>query len=204
MSRMSPTASNASTPAPASVRPPAFSRNALIGLGATAVASAALIVLLIVRLAAANSAAGTMPGASLVGHPAPNFTLTVWNSATPRTVDLASLRGKPVLVNFYASWCTDCAEEQPILQAASQKYGSSVYFLGVAFQDQQGASLGFLHQYGITYPSGPDVAGTAATDYGVTGVPESILIDRNGNVVHHFYGAVDAASLDKALAPLLS
>lgn len=202
MSRMSPIASNGQTPSPA--RPAGFSRNALIGLGATAVVSAALIVLLIVRLAAANSAVGTSPGTSLIGHPAPNFTLTVWNGAAPRTIDLASLKGKPVLVNFYASWCTDCAEEQPILQAASQKYASSVVFLGVAFQDKQSDSLGFLHQYGITYPSGPDAAGTAATDYGVTGVPETILIDRNGNVVHHFYGAVDAASLDKALAPLLS
>lgn len=184
--------------------PAGFSRNALIGLGATAAVSAALIVLLIVRLAAANSASSASPGASLIGHPAPNFTLTVWNGGTPRTIDLASLKGRPVLVNFYASWCTDCGEEQPILRAESQKYASSVVFLGVAFQDKQSDSLGFLHQYGITYPSGPDVAGTAATDYGVTGVPETILIDRNGNVAHHFYGAVDAASLDKALQPLLS
>lgn len=202
MSRMSPIASNGQTPSPA--RPAGFSRNALIGLGATAAVSAALIVLLIVRLAAANSAVGTSPGTPLIGHPAPNFTLTVWNDAAPRTINITSLKGKPVLVNFYASWCTDCAEEQPILQTASQKYASSVVFLGVAFQDKQSDSLGFLHQYGITYPSGPDVAGTAATDYGVTGVPETILIDRNGNVVHHFYGAVDAASLDKALAPLLA
>lgn len=180
-----------------------FSRNALIGLAFTALVSGALIVLLIVRLAAANSAVSSSPGASLVGHPAPNFTLTVWNGVAPQTINLASLRGKPVVVNFYASWCTDCGEEQPILRAASQQYGSSVAFLGVAFQDKQADSLGFLRQYGITYPSGPDAAGTAATDYGVTGVPETILIDRNGNVARHFYGAVDAASLDKDLRALL-
>lgn len=191
------------TPDP-SARPVVFSRNALIGLAATAVVSGALIVLLIARLVAANSAVSAAPpGASLLGHPAPNFTLNVWNGATPQKLALASLKGKPVLVNFYASWCTDCGEEQPILQAASQKYGSSVVFLGVAFQDKQSDSLGFLRQYGITYPSGPDVAGTAATDYGVTGVPETILIDRNGNVARHFYGAVDTASLDKALQALI-
>lgn len=182
--------------------PAGFSRNALIGLAATAVVSGALIVLLIARLVAANNAVTSAPGASLIGHPAPNFTLNVWNGAAPAKIDLASLKGKPVLVNFYASWCTDCGQEQPILQAASQKYGSRVVFLGVAFQDKQSDSLGFLKQYGITYPSGPDVAGTAATDYGVTGVPETILIDRNGNVVRHFYGAVDATSLDKALQAL--
>lgn len=202
MSDTSQTAPNTQVSQASSTKPVVFSRNALIGLAATAVVSGALIVLLIARLAAANSAVSAAPGASLIGHPAPNFTLNVWNGATPRKIDLASLKGKPVLVNFYASWCTDCGQEQPILQAASQKYGSSVVFLGVAFQDKQSDSLGFLRQYGISYPSGPDVAGTAATDYGVTGVPETILIDRNGNVVRHFYGAVDTASLDKALQAL--
>lgn len=203
MFRTTQIASDTQTPPRGSAQPGGFSRNALIGLAATAVVSGALVVLLIARLMAANSAVSSSPGASLIGHPAPNFTLTVWNGATSRTIDLASLRGKPVVVNFYASWCTDCGEEQPILRAASQQYGSSVDFIGVAFQDKQADSLDFLRQYGITYPSGPDAAGTAATDYGVTGVPETILIDRNGNVSRHFYGAVDAASLDKALQALL-
>lgn len=181
-----------------------LSRNAIVGLAATSVASALLIVLLIVRLAAANSLASSAPTSPLVGHPAPTFTLTVWNGAGPQTIPLTSLKGKVVLVNFYASWCADCTEEVPLLQQFWQQYQSrDIVFLGVAYQDTQANSLNFLKQFGVTYPCGPAAAGTA-TDYGVTGVPETVLIDRNGVVVHHYSGAVDDRTLNTALQALVS
>ncbi|HLZ23189.1 MAG TPA: TlpA disulfide reductase family protein [Ktedonobacterales bacterium] len=181
-----------------------LSRNAIVGLALTSLASALLIVLLVARLAAANNLAGAAPSTSLVGHAAPDFTINVWNGAGSQTIHLADLKGKVVLVNFYASWCADCTEEMPLLQRFWSQYQSrDIVFLGVAFQDKQADSLSFLKQYGVTYPCGPDASGTAATDYGVTGVPETVLINQHGVVVQHFNGAVDDRTLSKALQALL-
>ena len=181
-----------------------LSRNAIIGLALTSLASALLIVLLVARLVAANSLAGAAPATSLVGHPAPDFTINVWNGATGQTIHLADLKGKVVLVNFYASWCADCTEEVPLLQQFWQQYQSrDVVFLGIAYEDTQANSLSFLKQYGVSYPCGPDAGGTAGTDYGVTGVPETVLIDTHGVVVKHFTGAVDDRTLRTALDALL-
>src|SRR5690242_10171514 len=93
-----------------------LSRNAIIGLALTSLASALLIVLLVVRLVAANNLAAAAPATSLVGHAAPDFTVNVWNGTTGQTIHLANLKGKVVLINFYASWCADCTEEVPLLQ----------------------------------------------------------------------------------------
>ena len=181
-----------------------LSRNAIIGLALTSLASALLIVLLVARLVAANGLAGAAPATSLVGHPAPDFTINVWNGATGQTIHLADLKGKVVLVNFYASWCADCTEEVPLLQQFWQQYQSrDVVFLGIAYEDTQANSLNFLKQYGVSYPCGPDAGGTAGTDYGVTGVPETVLIDTHGVVVKHFTGAVDDRTLRTALDALL-
>lgn len=183
-----------------------LSRNAIIGLALTSLASALLIVLLVARLVAANNLAAASPSTSLVGHPAPDFTMTVWNGtgSQSQTIHLADLKGKVVLVNFYASWCADCTAETPMLQQVWQQYqGRDVVFLGIAYQDKQADSLSFLKQYGVSYPCGPDVSGTAATDYGVTGVPETVLIDTHGVVVQHYSGAVDDRTLNTALQALV-
>lgn len=188
----------------ATIMPNGLSRKAIVGLALTSLTSALLIAVLVARLVAAGNAAGAAPSTSLVGHPAPDFTLKVWNGTANQTVHLADLKGKVVLVNFYASWCADCTEEVPLLQRFWQQYqASSVVFLGVAYQDHQADSLSFLKQFNVTYPCGPDAGGTAATDYGVTGVPETVLIDSHGIVVHHYTGAVDDGTLSKALQSLL-
>jgi cytochrome c biogenesis protein CcmG/thiol:disulfide interchange protein DsbE len=169
------------------------------------VLSFALLMLLFIRLVSASAATATAPTSPVVGHPAPDFTVTVWNGAAGKTVRLADLKGKPVVVNFWASWCTDCVEEQSVLQAAWQKYQArGVMFVGIAFRDQQAAGSAFLRQNGVTYPCGPDVAGTAPVDYAVTGVPETVYIDARGVVVSKAVGAVDDGSLDKTIQSLLS
>jgi len=181
-----------------------LSRNAIISLAITSLASALLIVLLVVRLVAANNLAAAAPSTSLVGHPAPDFTVNVWNGTAGQTIHLANLKGKVVLVNFYASWCADCTEEVPLLQQFWQQYQSrDVVFLGIAYQDTQSDSLSFLKHFGVSYPCGPDAGGTAATDYGVTGVPETVLIDQHGVVAQHYQGAVDDRTLNTALQALL-
>src|SRR5437588_8135229 len=120
-------------------------------------------------------------GASpLVGHPAPDFTLAMLSTHS-ESVHLASLRGKPVMLNFWASWCDPCKHEAPLLQATWQRVQSQgIIFLGIDFEDRQSDGLGFLHTYGITYPNVIDASGTVAINYGVTGVPETFFIDRHG------------------------
>lgn len=181
-----------------------LSRRTLIGLTIASVVSGALVVLLLVRLISAGTAAGGDPVSPLAGKPAPDFTITTWNGVSAQQVRLADLKGKPVVVNFWASWCDPCREETPVLQAAWQKYqGSGVMFVGVAMRDKQSDGAAFLKQYGVTYPSGPDTTGQITIDYGVTGPPETVFIDRHGVVVSKTIGAIDDGSLDKAIQGLL-
>lgn len=181
-----------------------LTRRTLIGLTIASVVSGALVVLLLVRLVSAGNAAGGNPVSLLVGKPAPDFTITTWNGTSAQQVRLADLKGKPVVVSFWASWCDPCREETPVLQAAWQKYqGSGVMFVGVAMRDKQSDATAFLKQYGVTYPAGPDTTGQITIDYGVTGPPETVFIDRHGVVVSKTIGAIDDGSLDKAIQSLL-
>ena len=176
-----------------------------------ALAGVALVVVLALRLAGASHAvaSATQHGApatgSLVGHVAPDFTLSVWNSHPGQTVHLAALRGRPVVVYFWAPWCEPCQQEAPLLQAAWQRYrGRGVSFVGVAFDAQQAESMQFLQRYGITYPCGPDSGVATAPAYGLVGLPDTVIIDQHGVVRQKFSGPVDAHALDQALQPLLA
>ena len=184
-----------------------LSRRSLISLLLTSVGSFALLALLFARLVAAGHATASAPVSPVVGHAAPNFTVSVWNSATgtPSLVRLSDLKGKPVVLNFWASWCSDCVEEQSVLEAAWQKYQPrGVIFVGIAFRDEQAAGTVFLHQNGVTYPCGPDVGGTAPVDYAVTGVPETVFINARGIVVSKSIGAVNDGGLDSTIRSLLA
>ncbi len=121
-----------------------------------------------------------------IGSKVPNFTLTLfdkypYNNATQ--VTLSELRGKVVFVNFWASWCTACADEAPFLESAWQYYqpGGQVVFLGVDYTDVDSKALAFLTQFGITYPNGPDL-GTRITPIFNRNIamPETYIIDQKG------------------------
>ncbi len=181
-----------------------LSRRTIVGFVVTTVASASLLVLLFVRLQAASQVASSTPTFPLVGHTAPDFAITTWNGQVGQRVHLAALKGHPVVVNFWASWCDSCQEEQANLQAAWQKYqGSGVEFIGIAFRDKQDAGAAYLRQQGVTYPCGPDSGGTTPIDYSVSGVPETVFIDKYGVVTSKFSGPIDSGSLDQAIQGLL-
>jgi cytochrome c biogenesis protein CcmG/thiol:disulfide interchange protein DsbE len=117
---------------------------------------------------------------------------------------LADFRGKPVLLNVWASWCDPCQEEMPLLEKAHKRMeaaGGTV--LGVDVQDDQQKALGFLTSKRITFPSLRDRDREYAHRFGVTGYPESFLIDARGRVVALSRGPVDQAWLDAHLPKVL-
>ncbi len=109
-------------------------------------------------------------------------------------------KGKAVMLNFWASWCDPCKHEAPLLQATWQHVkGQGIVFLGIDFEDRQSDGLSFLQTYGITYPNVIDTNGSVAINYGVTGVPETVFIDRHGVFVHKVIGELTEQTLDSNL-----
>jgi cytochrome c biogenesis protein CcmG/thiol:disulfide interchange protein DsbE len=192
---------------PLPARPtPALTRHATLTAAAVSLAVAALILVLLLRLLHAGQAASGAPVYPLAGHPAPAFTINTWtwDGSPSQTVRLAALKGHPIVINFWASWCDACRAEEPLLEASWQQYQpQGVMFIGVAFEDQQPAGTEFLRQYGVTFPAGPDLTGAIAVAYGIIGVPETVFIDRHGIVVSKISGALDDGTLDRAVRALL-
>jgi len=122
-------------------------------------------------------------GSASVGEPAPDFTLTTFEGEEIR---LSDLKGKVVLVNFWASWCKPCEEEAADLEAAWRHYKDTgkVVFLGVAWTDTETASKGYLEKFDITYPNGPDLGTRISQYYRITGVPETYIVDVDGTIAH--------------------
>lgn len=161
-----------------------------------------LVAVLISRVQHATTTAHKLASAPdpQIGHVAPNFALSPWNgSPSQRAVQLNALRGSPVVVNFWATWCDPCRAEAPVLATAWRAYNSrGVFFLGVAFQTAQSDARAFMAQYNIAYPCGP--AGDAvASEYGLTGLPVTLIIDRSGVVRAKFLGQLQTAALDRAI-----
>ncbi len=179
-----------------------------------------LMSLLIARIQAAQRVVKTTPGTgvSVGGHPlATDFTLHTWawwnsdpkslSQATQaaETIHLAALRGKVVVINFWASWCDPCRAEAPSLEAAWLHYQSQgVVFVGVDVNDTAAPSAAFLKQYHITYFSGPDQTSTITVGYGVFGLPSTFFIDRQGRVASKHIGLIDAKTLNQSIQQTLS
>jgi cytochrome c biogenesis protein CcmG/thiol:disulfide interchange protein DsbE len=182
-----------------------WTRTGIVSFAATVLAIAALLIMLGVRLAAASQAVTSAPLSPLVGHTAPDLGVSVYNGMPGEVLRLAALRGHPVVVNFWASWCQPCQEETPIVEAAYQRYaGQGVIFLGVDYEDKPNDAVAFLRQNGVTYPCGPDISGgNSAIAYGVTGPPETVFIDRAGTVRQKVIGMLDDRTLDLAVRTLL-
>jgi cytochrome c biogenesis protein CcmG, thiol:disulfide interchange protein DsbE len=186
------------------------------------VVSIALVIGLLGLLLWATLAAGR--GESLVARiaagekpAAPGFNLDVlWRHAetwppelkaalADGKIDLRELRGRPLAVNFWASWCIPCREEAPILHAAAQRHRGEVAFVGVDVKDLAGDALAFARKYEVNYVALRDGSGDKTWNaYGLTGVPETYFIDAEGRIVAHIPGAVSPETLEEGLATILS
>jgi cytochrome c biogenesis protein CcmG/thiol:disulfide interchange protein DsbE len=124
-----------------------------------------------------------------IGGPAPSFDLRRLDA--PGTISLASLRGKPAVINFFASWCEPCKGEASVLEDAWRQYKGRVTFIGIDYHDVTSDGRRFLRAHDITYPTVQDGSGDVADRYGVTGVPETYFVDARGRLVGtHITGTV--------------
>ena len=120
------------------------------------------------------------------------------------STDLASYDGRPVVVNFFASWCAPCKAEMPDFEQVHQEYRDRVTFLGIATQDTAAKATEIVRQTGVTYDIGLDPDGLLFTTSGGLGMPTTVILTADGKVADTHSGALDAGKLrsliDKALA----
>ena len=127
--------------------------------------------------------------APAVGAAAPPFTLRRLDGAGD--VSLASFRGRPVVLNFWASWCEPCKSEAPVLERDWSRYqGRGVVFLGVDYHDLAPDARSFVRHHALTFPMLQDGSGRVTGSYGISQVPETYVLNRQGRVVAHLAGPI--------------
>jgi cytochrome c biogenesis protein CcmG/thiol:disulfide interchange protein DsbE len=133
-----------------------------------------------------------------IGRPAPAIDLPDVRSSHPQVV-LAELRGTPVLVNFWATWCVPCRTEMPLLAAADDRLDGKVAIVGVDVKDNRDAAAAFLAERNVDYPSAYDPDEVLSDPYDLVGLPVTVLVGRDGRIVERVTGAVTRSRLDGLL-----
>jgi len=167
-----------------------------LGAQALAVGLVALLLALLVWKLAKGSGKE-----AAIGKSAPNFTLKRIDE--PGTLQLASLRGKVVVLNFWASWCYPCKQEAPALAAAAKRWPGKVVVLGVDVNDFAGDARKFARKYGLSYPLVHDNHNVTSPKYGISLLPETFFIDRSGKVIVHVPGQVKPSEIQDGVEQAL-
>ena len=139
----------------------------------------------------------------LPGRAAPEFALPTLDAGD--SIKLSALRGNVVVVNFWASWCIPCRDEHPVLLDAARTFEpKGVKFLGIAYNDKPDDSRRWLDELGKSYPSLVDNGARTAIDYGVSGVPETFILDKQGVVAFKKFGPITTSEITQKLDSLLA
>ncbi len=139
---------------------------------------------------------------SLVGKEAFDFTLELFDG---RAIKLSDLRGKVVIMNFWASWCVACKDEARVLEWAWQNYKDrGVVVLGVDIWDTKEEALKYINRFAKTYPIGFDKDGDIVVNYGISGVPETYFIDSGGKIANKYVGPLSQTVISQYIQDLLS
>jgi cytochrome c biogenesis protein CcmG/thiol:disulfide interchange protein DsbE len=180
----------------------------------TLIGAVAVLVALGVALGIQGIRSGDGPGSSLGianepaealadGSMAPDFSLPALDGSG--NIVLSELRGDVVVLNFWASWCVPCRREAPALQAAWEDYRDrGVQFIGVNHQDARASAQAYERELGITYPSVFDPAGDVALDFGLLGLPTTLIVDGDGRIAYRFTGYLEERSLREAIDDALA
>lgn len=144
-------------------------------------------------------------GSGMVGKPAPDVTLPVAaNGDAGARMQIAELKGQPVILDFWATWCGPCAIQAPILDRIARRYQKKgLVVLGVNVDDTAQVASQYALQKGLSYPILIDAARDASVRYGVDKLPSLVVIDKQGNVAAYLTGIIDEASLDEIVAAAL-
>jgi cytochrome c biogenesis protein CcmG, thiol:disulfide interchange protein DsbE len=135
---------------------------------------------------------------ALEGSPAPEFNL---KSLDGGKIQLSSFKGRPVIVNFFASWCVPCRDEAPLLRStALESANKNVVILGIAYSDKEADTRKFRDDFNLGFPVLLDSDDSrASVNYGIKGVPETFFIGKDGKIARYHPGPIDAVSLEAGL-----
>jgi cytochrome c biogenesis protein CcmG/thiol:disulfide interchange protein DsbE len=188
---VSDAAKNAASHPAAGASGPTLNRKALV--------AGLLVVLPLLAILVANLGRDPHSVRSpLIGRAAPAFALPPVDGGPP--VTLESLQGRPVVINFWATWCVPCYQEHPALNGAARAMQGDVQFLGVVYEDETSRVQAFLQERGNAYPSLLDEGGRTAIAYGVYGVPETYFLDAAGRIVEKYVGPLDPATIARLVS----
>jgi cytochrome c biogenesis protein CcmG/thiol:disulfide interchange protein DsbE len=164
----------------------------------TGIVALFIAAVVVVSLATTNTSSASTPSASPNYPAATGFTLPALGQAG-KQISLSQYQGKPVIVNFWASWCEPCQKETPLLASWYKQQHGHVVLLGLDENDTTANALKFAHAKGVSYPIGFDPQVTVALAYNVDGLPQTFFLNAQHRIVDHVLGAVTSAQLAKGL-----
>jgi len=171
--------------------------------GPVALGALALIVVVAVVVAVQYQPDNSPVRRSTDAPAAPHFSVPDLRDQAA-TVELRKLRGRPVVLNFWASWCVPCRKEMPAFEAVHGKVGDKVAFVGMNNQDTRGDALALLSETGVSYPSGFDPKGRVAEAYGLRGMPTTVFISADGRILASHAGEMSELQLAAAIRDLFA